>query len=105
MPEESGIFTRLKDDDWVKHWYDKQDMEEKEKYRLDKYEEKYSPYQMGIGRKTEPTPESLAQEHWEYVKGLIDHIGTAIQESQMQTFEFLYKTAFIHGYKHGSEDK
>jgi len=32
----------------------------------------------------------LADEHWEWLSKLL---------------EYVYKTAFIHGYKHGQEDK
>lgn len=44
----------------------------------------------------------LACEHWAYVKQLLLTHGVSIE--QVNIIGFHYKTAFIHGYKHGQED-
>lgn len=44
------------------------------------------------------TPEQLAEEHWEWVKGLIKSSSCDYTD---ETLEYIYTTAFIHGYKHG----
>ena len=41
----------------------------------------------------------LANDHWEWLGGLFDRLG--IEDS---IGKYLYKTAFIHGYKHAIED-
>ena len=48
---------------------------------------------------TEPnkTPMQLADEHWNYLEYIL------LEEMRMKML--LYKTAFIHGHKHGKEDK
>ena len=48
--------------------------------------------------------ERLAQEHWEWVRCFIEAIREDIGLDDVvgeKTGEYLYKTAFIHGYKHG----
>jgi hypothetical protein len=46
----------------------------------------------------------LADEHWEYVHDLlIAHFGKW-DSDQLAQIEFHYKTAMIHGYKHGVAD-
>lgn len=45
----------------------------------------------------------LANEHWEYIELLLATNGTI--EDQIRIIGFHYKSAFIHGYKHGQVDK
>lgn len=51
----------------------------------------------------------LANEHFKYVGDLMSLVSEARQldysDEELDLFEFLYKTAFIHGYKHAMEDK
>lgn len=47
-------------------------------------------------------PEILANEHWKYVKELLD--AHCEDDENIERIGFHYKTAFIHGYKHGRED-
>ena len=44
----------------------------------------------------------LARDHWGYIKQLLLTHGVPIE--QVNVIGFHYKTAFIHGYKHGQED-
>lgn len=43
----------------------------------------------------------LADAHWKYVESVLEQHGAGIYE--MELCEFHYKTAFIHGFKHGVE--
>ena len=43
------------------------------------------------------TPEQLANEHWDWLEGIL--------LESMRMHMRLFKDAFIHGYKHGKEDK
>ena len=46
--------------------------------------------------------ERMAEEHWAWLEGLLEYwpnIGMA-----KGIICYLYKTAFIHGYKHGRSD-
>ena len=45
----------------------------------------------------------LADDHWEYIEALLNR--HSIKLLDLGIAEFHYKTAFIHGYKHGKEDK
>ena len=45
----------------------------------------------------------LANEHWEYIELLLATNGST--EKDIKLISFHYKTAFIHGYKHGQADK
>tara|TARA_Y100000310_G_scaffold264568_1_gene275226 strand:- start:296 stop:451 length:156 start_codon:yes stop_codon:yes gene_type:complete len=45
------------------------------------------------------TPEELAKEHWEWVSKLMTYIPVGSRTDKL--IEYLYKTAMIHGYKHG----
>lgn len=45
----------------------------------------------------------LACEHWAYIKQLLLTHGVPIE--QVNIIGFHYKSAFVHGYKHGQEDK
>jgi len=45
------------------------------------------------------TVEELADEHWEFIDGLIDSL-----EHEGKTEEYLFKTAFLHGYKHAKQE-
>jgi hypothetical protein len=42
----------------------------------------------------------LADEHWGYVKEVLELHGAR----EIQAIGWHYKTAFIHGYKHGQQD-
>ena len=46
----------------------------------------------------------LADKHWEYLGGVLMLISGHNKE-QIATIQYHYKTAFIHGYKHGKSDK
>ena len=46
--------------------------------------------------------EELAQAHWDYIESLLKAHEVIAEE--IQTAEFHYISAFIHGYKHGVED-
>ena len=41
----------------------------------------------------------LAQDHWNYIKSLLE--AHAVDEYEIDVIGFHYRTAFIHGYKHG----
>jgi hypothetical protein len=43
----------------------------------------------------------LANEHWDYVAKLLANVG--MDEKCIKIAGFHYKTAFIHGFKHGVE--
>lgn len=46
------------------------------------------------------TPEDLANEHWDWVEGFWESLPDE-NKKYLVTIEYLYKTAFIHGFKHG----
>ena len=46
------------------------------------------------------TPEELADEHWEWLNGLLESMGNF---RELRALQYVYKTSFIHGYKHGEE--
>ena len=46
------------------------------------------------------TPTELADEHWEWLEGLWESLPDGATFG-ITTTEYLYKTAFVHGYKHG----
>ena len=45
--------------------------------------------------------ENLAQQHWDWIEGLWESMPDNAVFG-VSTTEYLYKSAFIHGYKHGS---
>ena len=47
-------------------------------------------------------PESLADAHWDYVKAVLEHAGETPEI--IGIIGFHYRTAMIHGYKHGRND-
>ena len=47
--------------------------------------------------------EKLADEHWEWIEGLWSSLPDDSQFG-ISTCEYLYKTAFIHGWKHAIAD-
>jgi len=51
----------------------------------------------------ETTPERLAEDHWDWMAGLLRTLPGV--ELNVDTLEYIYVTAFIHGYKHGEESK
>ena len=46
------------------------------------------------------TPTELADEYWEWLEGLWESLPDGAT-FEITTIEYLYKTAFVHGYKHG----
>ena len=42
----------------------------------------------------------VAHEHWNWIEGLAE-LFLDVDEKEMKIREYLYKTAFMHGYKHG----
>lgn len=56
------------------------------------------------------TAEKLAEAHWEYIEALLrNEINASNEPSEcleryIQSIGFHYKTAMIHGYKHGVID-
>ena len=52
----------------------------------------------------EKTMETIAEEHWEWLEGLWNSfLGEVVFD--MSTVEYLYKTAFVHGWKHAQQDR
>ncbi|MBW2030738.1 MAG: hypothetical protein JRJ31_16875 [Deltaproteobacteria bacterium] len=54
---------------------------------------------------------NLADEHWEYISGVIEREHPKLSEtspealaSYLEAIEYHFKTAFVHGYKHAMED-
>ena len=54
---------------------------------------------------------NLADEHWEYICGVIEREHPKLSEtspealtSYLEAIEYHFKTAFVHGYKHAIED-
>ncbi len=45
---------------------------------------------------------TLLRDHWDYIQALLSIHDC--DEDDIKMIEFHYKTAFIHGYKHGVED-
>jgi hypothetical protein len=46
----------------------------------------------------------LAEEHWEFVRDLLEtHV--LMEPDFLKQVEFHYKSAMIHGYKHGVDDR
>ena len=46
----------------------------------------------------------MAEEHWEYTKGILDIIANGNTENiAFELTRYLYIEAFKHGYKHGSD--
>ncbi len=48
--------------------------------------------------------EQLAEAHWKYVREVIES-SSIIKEEFVSLIGFHYKSAMIHGYKHGRVDK
>ena len=51
----------------------------------------------------ETTPERLAEDHWEWINGVLNTLP--VIPFNQETLEYVYTTAFVHGYKHGQEAK
>ena len=56
--------------------------------------------------------EELADEHWQYIKEILDTVmpnrtkeDKEIKKGFYAILGFYYKTAFVYGYKHGIEDQ
>jgi hypothetical protein len=47
----------------------------------------------------------LSEQHWSYVKKVILQSNPGINERELETIGFHYKTALVHGYGHGVEDR
>ena len=43
----------------------------------------------------------LSEDHWKYIKEVLNNHG--VSGTEQERVGFHYKTAFIHGYKHGQE--
>jgi len=56
-------------------------------------------------RKSGMPGEVLAEEHWAYVRGLLVAHGHDGDPDNLAKIEFHYKSAMIHGYKHGVDDR
>lgn len=59
-----------------------------------------------MSRKKKKISEKLADEHWKYIEDLIrievrDTFNNL--ETYLDAIRFHYKTAFIHGFKHGEK--
>jgi len=50
---------------------------------------------------SETVAQELAEEHWNYVENLLK--AHKISKAEIGTIGFHYKTAFVHGFKHGVE--
>jgi len=48
------------------------------------------------------TIRKLADDHWEYIEEVLRLEG--VEEERIDRTGFYYKTAFIHGYKHGIDN-
>ena len=48
-------------------------------------------------------PKILADEHWQWLQGLYDSLPSPV-DFNVSAVEYLYKTAFVHGYKHAIEN-
>lgn len=46
--------------------------------------------------------DALVDAHWGYINNLLDAHGESPES--IDIIKFHYKTAFVHGYKHGRED-
>lgn len=52
---------------------------------------------------TQDRAQALAESHWEYINELL-RIHDGIDDETIRMCQFHYKSAFVHGYKHGVED-
>jgi hypothetical protein len=48
-------------------------------------------------------PEALINDHWGYVKGLVETVSGGSESFNLKAMEFQYKSAFAHGWKHAIE--
>ena len=66
----------------------------------------YSQTFRDVRTKPEPSDavERLAEAHWGYNLGLMSRCDVYVDET-LNVMGYLYTQAFIHGYKHGKEDK
>ena len=55
-----------------------------------------------VNLKNKDQSKELADNHWNYIQSLLETHGTL--DDVMDRIQFHYKTAFVHGYKHGQED-
>jgi len=66
-------------------------------------------------KETEESSKELAHDHWNYIQKTLEKQNEIMCEIfqkpdqklldvMMKIIEYHYKTAFIHGYKHGKED-
>ncbi len=54
-------------------------------------------------KKEEEDPRQLANDHWDFVKKVIDLHDSGLHGTSLAMAEFYYKEAFVHGWKHGRE--
>ncbi len=52
--------------------------------------------------KPKPDIKKLVDEHWEFVKGMIN-LGGHYEEHQLKRLEVIYKTSGLHFWKHCEE--
>jgi len=58
-------------------------------------------------RKTPEEIQIMLDEHWEYVEGVLVNgqpVNEEINIARLTEIRYHYRTAFIHGYKHGIQD-
>lgn len=48
---------------------------------------------------------ALADQHWQYIVDLLRIHVSDWDQDELAQLEFHYKTAMIHGYKHGVDDR
>jgi len=46
-------------------------------------------------------PKRIAEDHWEWAEGLLNSMPEL--KIDIEALEYVYTTAFIHGYKHGKQ--
>ena len=51
----------------------------------------------------EQRAKELAEQHWKYIKSLL--VNHSVNPAEIEIIGFHYKTAFLHGYKHGANDQ
>jgi len=46
-----------------------------------------------------------AEEHWKFIEGLLVACGRFDTEEELNAVKYLYVESFLHGFKHGIEEK
>lgn len=56
--------------------------------------------------KSKKTVRQIAEEHWNYNKGILLALDKELERHQsFALMKYFYIESFVHGYKHGKEDK